>query len=421
MSAIPNSIGLRRDDGLPALVTVSSQADLHESRGRDVRAIKDQKNVLLVLGWYDHRLLRGISMYASEHGWHLSSHSIIHERVIPWGWQGDGILAWLDGGNDLADFVLSRQKPTVDFSLRQPQLAFARVLQDHAKAGHLAAEHFLDHGLRSFLFYTNSENCSHHQRGLGFAKTLAQFGHKCEILRWHGSDTYATGATDWCQRREWLLEHLKRVPKPAGIFAANGSLAVEVQELCTAANMAVPSEIAIVGVEDYLLCVGGDDRAISGVNTNFEEQGYQGAALLDRLMHGEPPPKEPMLISPVCVTARKSSDIMAVDHPSLARGLRFIADHFTTPLSVDDVARAAGMSRRALHQAFCRHIVCTPGETIRRMRINFAKRRLAESNDKIETIAVQTGFSSLNTFFIAFRKSEKMTPTEFRKFARLAR
>jgi hypothetical protein len=53
------------------------------------------KNVLLALGWYDHRLLQGIATYAAEHHWHLAAHSIIHEKVIPWGWSGDGVLAWL--------------------------------------------------------------------------------------------------------------------------------------------------------------------------------------------------------------------------------------------------------------------------------------------------------------------------------------
>ena len=67
--------------------------------------MKSPRNVLLALGWYDHRLLQGIATYASEHRWHLASHSIIHEKVIPWGWDGDGILAWLGAGDDLADFV----------------------------------------------------------------------------------------------------------------------------------------------------------------------------------------------------------------------------------------------------------------------------------------------------------------------------
>lgn len=57
--------------------------------------MKKPKNALVALGWYDHRLLHGIATYATQHGWHLAAHSIIHEKVIPWGWKGDGVLAWL--------------------------------------------------------------------------------------------------------------------------------------------------------------------------------------------------------------------------------------------------------------------------------------------------------------------------------------
>ena len=58
---------------------------------------------------------------------------------------------------------------------------------------------------------------------------------------------------------------------------------------------------------------------------------------------------------------------------------------------------------------------------IRDVRLDFAKRRLAESEDKIESIAEQSGYSSVNTFFVAFRKSEKVTPAEYRKVARRTR
>ncbi len=104
--------------------------------------------------------MQGIAAFATQHRWHLSAHSIIHEKVIPWGWEGDGVLAWLASGDDLAHFVASVKKPTVDFSLRRPHLPFAHVVQDHAKTGQLVAEHFVARGLRRFCFYSDSENWS---------------------------------------------------------------------------------------------------------------------------------------------------------------------------------------------------------------------------------------------------------------------
>ena len=109
-----------------------------------------QKRVLIALGWYDYRLHRGIEKFAQEHDWHLSA-NLTREKVIPWGWEGHGILAWLGAGDDLAEFVVTAKKPTVDFSFRRPQLRFPRVLEDHAHAAQLVAEHFLSRGFQSFF------------------------------------------------------------------------------------------------------------------------------------------------------------------------------------------------------------------------------------------------------------------------------
>ena len=132
---------------------------------------KHQKRVLVALGWYDYRLHRGIEKFAQERQWHLSA-NLAREKVIPWGWEGDGILAWLGAGDDLAEFVVSSKKPTVDFSYRRPHLKFARVLEDHAHAAQLVAEHFLSRGFRNFVFYSDMDNWSYEERGAGFVEAL---------------------------------------------------------------------------------------------------------------------------------------------------------------------------------------------------------------------------------------------------------
>jgi LacI family transcriptional regulator len=112
---------------------------------------KKSPRVMLVLGWYDYRLHCGIEKYAQEHGWHLSE-DLAREKVIPWGWDGDGILAWLGAGDDLAEFVIKTKKPTVDFSFRRPELKFSRVLEDTTAAAQLSANHFLSRVFAIFCF-----------------------------------------------------------------------------------------------------------------------------------------------------------------------------------------------------------------------------------------------------------------------------
>src|ERR1041385_8671544 len=251
---------------------------------------KGQKRILLALGWYDHRLHEGIARYALEQGWHLCPDST-KEKVIPWGWEGDGILAWLGAGDDLAEFVVRARKPTVDFSFRRPQLPFARVLMDHAGAARLVAAHFLSRGFKHFLYYSDVANWSFDERGKGFIAALKQRGHTCTWLCWYRAREFTSGRTQWRRKRQWLATQLKRAPKPVGVFAATDDHAVEVLESCEAAGLSVPEQVSIIGADNSLRAVDAMRTPISSVDMNMERLGYRGAALLDDLMKGKAIPR----------------------------------------------------------------------------------------------------------------------------------
>jgi LacI family transcriptional regulator len=338
--------------------------------------------------------------------------------VIPWGWDGDGILAWLGAGDDLADFVRKADKPTVDFSLRRRDTPFAHVVQDHAKTGELVAEHFIERGMSRFCFFSDTENWSQVERGEAFTEALRRRGLACDHLRWQPTGKRGAAQDEWQRRRDWLMTRLKDSPKPLAIFAANGTLAVELRELCEEAGLHVPTQVAIVGIDDYLLSVGAIKKYVSGVDTNLEEQGYRGAELLDRLMRGEKAPIEPIRIQPAGVITRMSSDILATGHEGVIRALHHITDHFAESLGVKQLATIAHMSERGLRQAFVKHVGCTPGDRLRTVRIDSAKRLLAGSTEKIESISHRCGYPNLNSFFAAFRRTENMTPAEYRRIMR---
>jgi LacI family transcriptional regulator len=375
---------------------------------------KRQKRVLIALGWYDYRLHRGVEKFAQEHHWHLSS-NFAREKVIPWGWDGDGILAWLGAGDDLAEFVKDTAKPTVDLSFRRPHLNFARVLEDHAHAAQLVAEHFLSRGFRHFMFYSDEDNWSYLERGEGFVAALRRAGHDCEWLRWNHAPEYSTGREQWTRKRSWLAARLKQAPKALAVFAANDQHAVEVLEACEMARLAVPEQVAIVGTENYLLAPDAMRTPISSVDTNLETLGHTGAALLEDLMNGKRPSARIIRVPAVGVITRKSSDLLAVKHKGVANGLRFIWEHFHEPIRVKDLLNVAGMSRRGLHKAFMENIGRTPGQELQRLRMEKAKRLLADSDQKIEVLASMCGYQSANSFSVAFKNTTGMTLSHFRK------
>ncbi|MFM1902996.1 MAG: hypothetical protein RLZZ440_896 [Planctomycetota bacterium] len=385
-----------------------------------MRRTRRSKNVLLALGWYDHRLLQGIGAYAAEHDWHLSSASVTNEFVIPYTWRGDGILAWLAGEDELASFVLAQKLPVVDFSLRRKHPR-PRVVLDHDQAGRMAARHLIDRGLRHFLFYSFADNWTYEARGRAFCEELTRDGHEARWLAGHRLPAARRDRSFWAQRRAWLEREIVAAPKPVGIFTANGTHALEVLEVCEAAEIRIPDEVAIVGWEDDLLVGQGNLRSITTIDPNYEELGYQGAAVLDHLMAGGPPPKEPLRIPPARIITRRSTELTAVVHPGIRQVMQFIADHIPTAIGVDDLAKAACMSRRGLHQAFLEHLGRTPGSYLRAARMELACRMLADTDAKVQVVARKSGYQSLNTFFVAFKKACGKTPAAFRRDARRAR
>jgi len=376
---------------------------------------RKQKRVLLALGYYEYRVHRGIEKYASEHHWHVSPF-YAQEKVVPWGWEGDGILAWLaEGGDDLAEFVEQARKPTVDFSWHRPHLPFARVLLDYAHGSQMVADHFLKGGLRHFLYCSDKDNWALEERGAGFVAALKKAGYGCQWLRWHKTPQFGHGREQWKRKRQWLAEQLKASPWPVGVLTFDDIEALEVLEACEDARLAVPERVAVVGGANVLLAPDSISTPISSVDPNLELLGYTGAELLDKLMKGAAPPGEPLRVPAARLIIRRSSDLLAINHKGLSNSLRYIMEHCHEPINVGDVVAVAGMSRRSLHKAFVEILGRTPGQELQRVRMERAKRLLLETNQKVEAIAGLCGFASLNSFSIAFKQAAQLSPQHFRK------
>jgi len=381
------------------------------------KSLHTQKRVLLVMGWYDYRLHRGIAKYAEQHDWHLCPDTT-KERVIPWGWEGDGILAWLGAGDDLAEYVTQARKPTVDFSFRRPHLKFPRVLVDHETVARLAAEHHLSRGLTEFCFYSDSDNWAFEENGQAFVKVIEASGHSCNWLRWHRSPKFTQGRFQWKHKRRWLAEELARASKPLGVFAATDDHAVEVLEACGDMGLPVPEQVSIIGVDNSLLGVDGMRTPISSIDTNLELVGYRGAATLDALMSGKKAP-DVVRVPPQGLIARRSSDLIAISHEGVAKSLRFLLEHGFEPIGVDDLARAAGMSRRALHQAYIEHLGRPPGAELHRIRIELAKKLLADPAQRLDEIPSRCGYQSENGFWVSFKQTTGVSPRQYRESVKL--
>ena len=192
-------------------------------------------------------------------------------------------------------------------------------------------------------------------------------------------------------------------------------MAVDILETCDNIGLSVPDQVAIVGADNLLLAADVMRTPITTVDPNLEAMGYRGAALLDELMDGKPAPVEPIRVPPLGLIVRKSSDLMAVKHPGLARSLRFLQEHCHEPIGVGDLAKVAAMSVRGFHEAFVEQVGRPPGHELHRVRIDRAKVLLASSAEKTQIVAAKCGYQNINSFWVAFRKATGMTPKQYRQ------
>jgi len=287
--------------------------------------------------------------------------------------------------------------------------ALARVSTDNFEIGRLAAEHFLERGLRRFAFcgYQGTDWSS--ERENGFAKTLLAAGHQYSPFLGATGEIYVEAITGVLAR--WVHS----LPKPTAIFACHDRCAMLLANTCALLGIPVPEEAAILGVDDNPLECGFASPPLSSVIGSARRVGYEAAALLDQLMRKRSVTSRRILVPPAGIAIRESTDILAVDDPDIVAALSFIRRNATRPTNVADVVNEIKISRRNLERKFQALLNRTPREQIRRMHIAHAKMLLLNTHRSILSIAIDSGFPSASTFSAMFQRETRMSPRRFRK------
>lgn len=373
-----------------------------------------KRSVLLALTDTHHGFLKGAARYAREHHWHLVP-DMIYSAKIPIGWRGDGILSFIGGRDDLAEFIVSSGLPAVEISMVRNDIRLPRVEGDNEMIGRLAAEHFLERGFRHFAWAPFMDDVVNEERHRGFADHLARHNLTCDVLPTADSRHDNPASRDWSVKRKELIEALSAQPNPLAVFAYNDCVAANVIDACDDAGLLVPEAVAVMGVDNDTVLCECVRVPLSSVCHDLEGLAYEAAALLDRMMNGEKPPDEVIRVQPKGVVTRRSTDIVAVDDLQLARALRFIRDHYTDSLlGVEAVVAATDVSRRLLEKAFRREMKRSLNEEIIRVRMEKVRDLLVTTHMKVVDVAAATGFSRPSHLFRTFRKYFGVSPKSYR-------
>jgi len=367
---------------------------------------------------YGRGLLRGIARYAALRGpWAFFLEPGGLEGPMPrlgdWGIRG--IIALLRRRR-LARQVLSMGVPTVDLDFSLRELAPWGVVSDERAVGRLAAEHLRRCGLGHFAYcgWSSPEDPGgfwwESVRFRGFVEGLGAQGPSVRTYAWPRRPEDRV----WAREQKNLAQWLRGLPRPVGIFAGNDQRARHVLEAARLAGVAIPRDAAVIGVDnDEVLCEM-STPSLSSVKLDAERMGFEGAAVLDQRMSGLRPTRRPVVVPPVGVAQRQSTDVLATGDAVTQEALRHIRANAGRPLRVQDVLQAVGVSRRTLETRFERALGTTPHGEIQRVRLERAQTLLAETEWPIKKVAAASGFAYAERLHAVFRQALGVTPGRYR-------
>ncbi len=378
-------------------------------RRREVALLIETSNA------YARGLLQGVVHYIREHrpwSFHLMEQGR-GDDPPPWlaGWKGDGLIARIETPR-IARAVVKTGLPAVDLSAARLVPTLPWVETNDEEIARLAASHLIERGFKRFAFCGDARFNWSVWREKHFVAQLAAAGHACAVFR-----PLVAGSDVAAEARE-LTRWLEELPKPIGIMAGYDIRGEQVLNACRAAGLAVPDEVAVIGVDnDALLCELASPP-LSSVIPNAHRAGYEAAELLDRLMSGKKVTATARLISPLGIAERQSTDVLAVDDRAVARAVQFIREHACEGINVSDVLRAVPLSRRVLEQRFQRLLGCTPREEILHVRLARVKQLLGETDLPLYVVAERTGFEHGEYLSVVFKRETGRTTRAWRDEAR---
>ena len=357
-------------------------------------------------------ILRGVTSYGAGAG----------DWTYTLRWPGDRWLAeslnrrWCDGmmivrlPRAALEAVVATGRPVVALHATEFPSRIPSVVHDNVEIGRIGGRHLLRLGLTQLAFHGLDLPFSE-DRKRGFCEELEQAGVPCLSAPGDGA------VWDWDQSldphlvRRWLAS----LPRPVEVMSATDQLAAVVINAAAELGLRVPEEVAVLGVDNTEFRCELLRTPLSSVDPNVARLAYEAAALLDRLMQGESAPKEPLVVPPLHVVERRSTQRMAIRDEDLIAAVYFIRHYACEGISVDDVIDHVNISRSSLERRFREHLRCSPGEEIRRVRLEAARQLLLTTDLNLFEIVARCGFTSISYLSRAFKQAHGLSPSAYRR------
>ncbi len=366
---------------------------------------------------YSRNLLKGIVRYSKEVGnWSFQRMPLYYRMlygengVVEWAkkWQADAIIAQLTDVN--IELLNDLNIPIIVQNYRDRNKAVSNLTGDYFNTGVMAAKFFLNRGYRNFAFYGFKGAIWSRERADGYSHEIEKQGYKLAILENDNKD-----------REEWSYNHtvlgnwLQSLPKPVALFACDDHFALQISETCNVYNINVPDDIAILGVDnDDLLC-NISDPPLSSIVLDVENGGYNAGKLLHQLITKEITEPFNIVVNPLIIERRKSTEKYAVSDKNIRTILNYIEKNYANHLSVEELVKQVPLSRRVLEKKFKEETGESLYQYIQNYRIDQFTRLLITTDYSLFEAALQSGFENYKNVSRIFRKYKSLSPAEYRK------
>jgi len=374
-------------------------------------------------------MLQGVLAYAQEHGpWRIyqqESRRWMYELHDLKRWGCTGVIAADYHNVEEARQIAALKVPVVvllqPHPMRQrgyPLFKWPCVVWNSAEVGRMAADYFVERHYTHFAFVGHIYGDSYWSvaRERGFRAALRAHGHRqCHVY----APCTAAEQRDWAVERPRMEAWLRALPKPVALFAPNDRRGKQVLDACLDAGVSVPDEVAVLGVDNDEWICEASVPTLSSLQCDPRPAGYRIAAHLDRLMRGARLVKAEYRVEPIRVVTRQSTEWVAIADQKMAGALHYIRLHaHESGLRVADVARSAGLSRRAAEVRFRAATGRTLRGEIEHVRLERLRALLAESDTTIGACAEACGFAGQTHVGRIFRQRFGMTMGHWRQSVR---
>lgn len=375
------------------------------------------RRILLFIDYasdFDRRLLCGLVRYAKENtSWLFYRLPLYYVEVygskgvveFARKWEASAIIGkWMD---DTVDLQKELGIPVVLQNYHHRSISSSNLTGAYEETGKMAALFFKKRIFENFAYFGIKGVVWSDERKKGYEREIKRFGGDFFSFEMEGEDKN--------ELREEIIHWLLHLPKPVALFCCDDVHALFIAEMCKIIKIAIPEDLALLGVDNDELMCNISDPPISSIELDVEKGGYMLGKLVDKQLKKEYTGSFNIVINPVRIELRQSTEKYNIKDPYVLKVVRYINAHYSADLSVNTLLAHVPLSRRSLEFKFKDAMRISVYQYILSIRCGHLANLLLTTDRTLRELSKEVGFKSHNNVPHIFKKYQGSFPDEYRR------